>query len=326
MSEPTTAPTPQAALAWEAERRMPAGLAALAAALLTILGSVLNAVTLGKVPNYDDRIVTVTDALRLTVAGQPIPPGRLAAQAVWIGQHATIPIVAAILYGLGSVLVFPPIAYLFRATRARRPELQQYPLVLAAAGAVAYGVGHIVSSLARFIGATHFVHAADHTNSAAQDALGGSTYLVGAIILQAGALALGFAFVLICLNAMRVGLLTRFMGILGCIVGVTFVLPLDQQGIIRVFWLVALGALILGRWPTAIPKAWATGKAEPWPTQQQVREQREAARAQGRPATTPAAPAAPASRAPKPPTAPRPEPATAQAHPASKKRKRKRRT
>lgn len=323
MSEATTAPTPEAALAWEAQRRMAAGLAALAAALLTIFGSVLNSLTLGKLPSYDDKIVTVTDALRLTVAGQPVPGGRLAAQAIWIGQHATAPIIAAILFGLGSMLVFPPIAYLFRATRARRPALQQYPLVLAATGAVAYGVGHIASSLARFIGATHFVHAADQTNSAATDALGGSTYLVGAIILQAGALALGFGFVLICLNAMRVGLLTRFMGILGCIVGVTFVLPLDQQGIIRVFWLVALGALILGRWPTAVPKAWSTGKAEPWPTQQQVREEREAARRQGRPATTPAAPA---PQAPKPPSTPRPEPATAQAHPASKKRKRKRRT
>ena len=89
------------------------------------------------------------------------------------------------------------------------------------------------------------------------------------------------------------------------------------------FWLVALGALILGRWPTALPKAWATGKAEPWPTQQQVREQRDAARGRQQPATSPAASGA---HAPKPPTAPRPEPATTQAHASSKKRKRKRRT
>ena len=60
---------------------------------------------------------------------------------------------------------------------------------------------------------------------------------------------------------MRVGLLTRFMGVLGVIVGVAVapILPIDQQGIIRVFWLAALGMLFLGRWPSGTPKAWATG-------------------------------------------------------------------
>ena len=83
---------------------------------------------------------------------------------------------------------------------------------------------------------------------------------------------------------MRVGLLTRFMGVLGVIVGVAVapILPIDQQGIIRVFWLAALGMLFLGRLPSGTPKAWATGEAEPWPTQQQLREQRAAARAQAR--------------------------------------------
>jgi len=78
-----------------------------------------------------------------------------------------------------------------------------------------------------------------------------------------------------------VGLLTRFMGVLGVIVGVAVapILPIDQQGIIRVFWLAALGMLFLGRLPSGTPKAWATGQAEPWPSQQQLREQRAAARA-----------------------------------------------
>jgi hypothetical protein len=55
---------------------------------------------------------------------------------------------------------------------------------------------------------------------------------------------------MISLNAMRVGLLSRFMGVMGVIVGVAVapILPIDQQGIIRVFWLAALGVLFLGRW------------------------------------------------------------------------------
>jgi hypothetical protein len=231
-------------------------------------------------------------------------------------------------------------AYLFRAVRARKPELQQVALVMAAIGAVGFGLGRAVSEIARYLGAHDFVNAADQSNSAASDALSPSATLVGQVIWQAAALALGFAFVLIALNAMRVGLLTRFMGVLGIIVGVTFVLPLDQQGIIRVFWLGALGAVFLGRLPTGVPKAWTTGEAEPWPSQQQLREQREAARAEaaaGRSETwsgdkAPQRRASPTERTPAkapppaPPTPRRPDTATAGAHSSSKKRKRKRRS
>jgi len=230
-------------------------------------------------------------------------------------------------------------AYLFRAARARRPELQKIALVMAAIGAVGFGLGRAVSEIARYLGAAGFVDAADHTNSAATDALSPPVSLIGQVLWQAAALALGFAFVIIALNAMRVGLLTRFMGVLGIIVGVTFVLPLDQQGIIRVFWLGALGFLILGRWPT-VPKAWVTGEAEPWPSQQQLREQRDAARAGGEPAAgageAPSGREAKPARAerapaktppPAPPTPRRPDPAAAGTeHSASKKKKRKRRT
>ena len=94
----------------------------------------------------------------------------------------------------------------------------------------------------------------------------------------AAQLALGFAFVMICLNAMRVGLLTRFMGVLGIIVGVLFVVPLAPgPPVVQSFWLAALAALFAGRWPSGVPPAWTTGHAVPWPSQQALREQREAA-------------------------------------------------
>jgi hypothetical protein len=326
MTETPRSPTPETTLAWEAEQRARAGYSALGAAVLTIIGSVVTGLGLKDLPKFDDRIVTIVDALRRTAQGRPIPPGRLAAQAEWLGQHATVPIIGAILFGLGTLLIFPPMAYLFRATRARRPALPQLALVLAAIGVVGFGVGRTVAEIARYLGARDFTHAADHTNSAAADALSGSTFLIGQVIWQAGALGLGFAFVLLCLNAMRVGLLTRFMGILGLIVGVTFVLPLDQQGIIRVFWLAALGVLILRRWPGGAPKAWDTGEAEPWPSQQQVREQREAARVASGGEARPRRERRPAAQPAPPPAAGRPESPERVAHSASKKRKRKRRT
>jgi hypothetical protein len=321
-------------LAWEAEHRSRAAIAAFLAALLTIFGVLLTTVGQPGSNEFDDKVLTVVDTMGRTAAGERIPPGRIAAYTFEVGQSPALPIAGAVLFGLGSLAIYFAMGYLFRAVRARRPEFQQIALVMAAIGAVGFGLGRAVSEIARYLGAADFVDAADHTNSAASDALSPSASLIGQVVWQAAALALGFAFVLIALNAMRVGLLSRFMGILGIIVGVTFVLPLDQQGIIRVFWLGALGVLFLGRMPSGMPKAWTTGEAEPWPSQQQLREQRQAARADVGAAGEESAPrSSPTERTPAnapppaPPTPRRPDAAAAGSEQsASKKRKRKRRS
>ena len=126
-----------------------------------------------------------------------------------------------------------------------------------------FAVGRGASEIGRYVGASGF---SGGDNSQALDALTPPAYTVGQLLMLLGSFALGFAFVMLAMNAMRVGLLTRFMGVLGVIVGATFVLPLDQQGIIRSFWLAALGFLIAGRWPSGMPPAWETGAREPWPS------------------------------------------------------------
>jgi hypothetical protein len=88
--------------------------------------------------------------------------------------------------------------------------------------------------------------------------------------------------------------------------------------VVQPFWLLTLTALFLGRWPNGVPPAWQTGKAEPWPTQQELREERDKTKAAQLKAAGKAEPEA------------EPEPAAATAsagpaHPSSKKRKRKRR-
>jgi hypothetical protein len=117
----------------------------------------------------------------------------------------------------------------------------------------------------------------------------------------------------ICLNAMRVGLLTRFMGVLGIICGALIVLPiLSPLPIVQTFWLGAMALLLAGRWPNGLPPAWVTGEAQPWPSQQEAREARAArvrgAKAQPEPAPEPQAPSG-----------------DGRAHPSSRKKKRKRR-
>jgi hypothetical protein len=207
------------------------------------------------------------------------------------------------------------------------------------AGAILVGLG----TLAIFpLAARGFAHGADHTNAAALDARNDPIGVAGAIIGELGALALAIAFLLVCLHSMRAGLLTRFMGIIGMFVAATLVIRgFDPFGVVRSFWLGAFGMMVLGRLPRGRPPAWSVAEAVPWPTQQQVREQREAARraregdtqaerpgrrrapdANGAPAE-PRASRVPAPRAPQPR---REDAAAGRPHPSSKKRKRKRRS
>jgi hypothetical protein len=90
-------------------------------------------------------------------------------------------------------------------------------------------------------------------------------------------LLVGAATILISLNARRAGLLSSFMGILGVIVGVLFVLPLlGQLPVVQFFWVAALGALFLNRWPTDRGPAWETGEPDPWPTAAELRAEAQA--------------------------------------------------
>jgi hypothetical protein len=131
--------------------------------------------------------------------------------------------------------------------------------------------------------------------------------LRGVQILQLpGTLCLAFALVVLSLNSMRAGLLTRFMGVLGIICGVALVL-LPQNPIV-VFWLLALAVLFAHRWPQGMPPAWVTGEAVPWPSAAEVAERRAQARGEAPRRAEPVS-----------------EPGPPAPHPVSKKRKRKRR-
>ena len=261
-------PTPKDTLATEADSRSTAALGAWGAALFTIVGAILSGVGISGLPDADDKVVTILDALGKLGRGEAIPPGRLSEQVLWLGDHAVLPIAGAVLVSLGSLLIFLPFSYLYRATKARNTQLTSAVLVLGAIGCASFAFGRAASEISRYAGAAGF---SGGDNSQALDALTPSAYTIGQLLMLLGSFALGFSFVMLGMQAMRAGLLTRFMGVLGVIVGATFVLPLDQQGIIRSFWLGALGFLIAGRWPSGVPSAWETGRAEPWPSAAQTR-------------------------------------------------------
>jgi hypothetical protein len=216
-----------------------------------------------------------------------------------INDESTTFVISGVLQALSFVALGVVLWYLFRATRYRREETPSWALPLVLAGPVLLGAAAIVTDLDRLSIADDFLASGRQTPARAEDMLedrGGG----GGALGFAGTLAFAFALVLVPLNAMRAGLLSRFMGILGAVLAAAYVLMPPIAGILQLFWVNALAVLFLGRWPAGRGPAWETGEAIPWPTAaERAREAQEAAE----------------------PAEPEPEPVAER--PASRKRRRK---
>lgn len=267
-------------LAWEAEWRPRAAVAALVAGNFTLFGGIAASAVFQDFPK-----VSTLDGIR-DAAGLPLSvgPGLRTSQLQFYDDKVLPLLIVAVVLALGSMAMALVLGYLFRATHARAGNLPRIALVGAVGGPVMLGVAEIVLQVAISLKASQFVGGDNLSTLEAREALQGGAILVAQVLRQVGVLLLAFSLVLISLNAMRVGLLTRFMGILGMIVGGLFVIPLGGNlPVVQTFWLVAVGFLIFGRWPNGVPPAWQTGRAVPWPTQQELREQRGLAPAGGAP-------------------------------------------
>jgi hypothetical protein len=267
---------PEATLAREEEGRNLAAYASIAAGIATLAGGIASTVVSNRLPNDSDDVVTLLPALSDGLAGRDIPQGILGRQVAWIGDHVIAQAAGGVLVAIAALLMLIPLRYLFLAIRARNERLGRGGIIATVAGCLLSGVGFLVYTIAFSIEANNFADASVQTSGAARDAISNSVVQAATIIYQLGRFGLALALVILSLNAMRVGLLTRFFGILGILSGVLLVLPIDQPGIIRSVFFIALGLMFLGRWIGGRPPAWSTGTAQPWPSQQELRERRAA--------------------------------------------------
>jgi hypothetical protein len=319
------AATPDETLAAERQRRTKAGVSAIVAALLTLASAL---VVLAAIKDFP--VVHLLDALRSSL-GQDGGSGRgpVARGLLYFDDH--LPLFAAfqLMPAIAAAALGVTMTFLYRSTLARNPALGKLPLVSAVAGSVLLVVAALVVTVSLTIDVKAFADGADQSEKAARDVFASPVRDVGNYLSVLGRLALVVAIVTGALNAMRVGLLTRFMGVLGIIVGVLFILPQleGQVPFVKIFWLFGVGLLFLHRWPGAMPPAWVTGEAQPWPTQQEIREQRAAAQAERTGGGPEEKVRRPRRGRAEPPETPAPEPprTLTKQHPSSKKKKRKRR-
>jgi hypothetical protein len=230
-----------------------------------------------------------------------------------INEQSGAYLASAVLSALAALLLGGVFYYLFRAVVARGGGVPGWFVYLVIGAPIVYAISSVAGALDAINLADEFSSGTPIRGHAGEDRaqdLGGSGPALVALA-TAGTVGLAFLFVMLPLRARRVGLLTPFMGILGAIAGALVVFQLaGVSAVIQAFWLGALGALLLGRWPGGRGPAWESGEAEPWPTAAQRR-----------------------GDAPKPspeptpeldPSAPPPEPEPVPERPASRKRRKKR--
>ena len=288
-------------LAWEARASKPAAAAAVIAGVTGFAGYVLSQVVRAGSDDGSDGFLREID------------------------ERNTEFIASGALQAVSFLLLLVPLLYLFRATRYRRPQFTQTAALLAVLGAVTVAAGVLIQQLKLIdiakdffpfeipgdvgeLSGDEYAEAVDPDKAAderIQDELG--AVLPG--IVAGGTLALAFSVVMITLNAMRVGLLSRFMGVLGIGMGVMFVIPFGIQPILQLYWLAALALIFINRWPGGRGPAWQTGEEIPWPGAAEQREEIERRRAEREGLAEPPAET--------------PEPETPR--PASRKRRKKRR-
>ena len=295
-------------LAWESQWAPRAAVVAILGGLATFAGTIIANTALRGRPQ-----VTLDMGLR-DLANPSNPNGLLAPLLEHLDDKLLAFTGGQIVTALSGPLAALALVFLFRAIQARHPALGRGAIIALVTGGVATLVGGIVGPVSVAMSISDFVSSSDQTTEAANDALKPSVALTAGLIAFIGRVALGLGIVLIALNAMRVGLLTRFMGILGVMAGAFMAFPLIQLPIVQAFWLIALGLVFTRRLPGGVPPAWETGRAEPWPTRQQLLEQQGKLKPAATPAKGDLPPAAdPLGSAP-----------DRSGHPRSKKKKRRR--
>jgi hypothetical protein len=243
-----------------------------------------------------------------------------------INEHRRfkLDLVSNLVGAVGWLGVAFTLRFLFRAARARNEQLNPFFGVIAITGAAAIAISGVALAIASSLWAHDFVSQGSQTYDQAKSLTSGPLLPILSYAGLLGLLMTAVGYVLISLNAMRVGLLTRFMGYLGIFAGVLTIAAITPVPIVPGYWLVALGILFLGRWPTGTPPSWRSGRSEPWPSTQQMREEARQRNTGGRGGR-----AKPAGRAPAVKPAPAAPMATGEANGSARstaqKRKRKKR-
>lgn len=245
----------------EARERPRAAWLAGAAGLLQI-GSGLGA----GIVQRDMPVVTALDTLRVAAGGSVTGrDGLRSEQFRFLDDHFAAFVGLSIVQAISFLLFGYALLLIFRAASGRAPG-RTITGPLAIMGGAGMAIGGILSQVGSMVAVSDAVAAQQWTLTPAAN----SVALFGQTVSFFGSFLLAAAAIMVSLAAMRTGLFTRFLGILGVMVGVLTLLPIPplRAGAIflQALWLLFVAFALLGRGRAGLPPAWAAGEAIPWPS------------------------------------------------------------
>ncbi|MQA74534.1 MAG: hypothetical protein GEU88_09385 [Solirubrobacterales bacterium] len=179
-------------------------------------------------------------------------------------------LLSALARSLAFALMTVPLLYVFRAAQARSPRVSSPmigfvfigPILLAAQGLISWAAQvQVASDFVSRLGPGGDIY------TLLDGLIDDSTMFdVAANLLFPAILGLIVAMVYVPLQAMRVGLMSRFFSTLGMALGASTLFIVPSLSLLALtLWFGWLGFTIIGRAPQGRPPAWDAGEAVPWP-------------------------------------------------------------
>jgi hypothetical protein len=185
-------------------------------------------------------------------------------------------LIASVLNAIASLTIAWTLLFLYRCARARNDQVKSFIKYIAiAAGGLAAVTGVLYAAIVA-VKVHEFATTGAQTYAEANRLTSGAGLLALQLVGQLAALLMAVAFVLVSMQAMKQGLLSRFMGYLGMFAGALVLFQITQIPVVQCYWLLALAYLFSGRWPTGVPEAWRTGRSVPWASSAEMRAKRAA--------------------------------------------------
>ena len=260
-------------VAGETERRNRLSVPSFAGGFLYLLGAIIIASTLNGAPT-----VGLFQGLAPAISGVANPTVSPRAVEVKFISHHAFPLISGSVIAAISVLALTLILLvMLDATVFRRPVTWPYARTLLIVGGIAVAVASLAHQVVGAIETHKFATGHDLSNHAVEQALtkASPTLIVAYVSLLAG-LAFAVGMIITMINALRVGLLPRWMSFLGMFTALLILFPLGgaELQVVPAFWMVMMGILYNGKWPGGDPPAWQSGEARPWPSRAQMQAAR----------------------------------------------------
>lgn len=185
-----------------------------------------------------------------------------------VGQSANGQLTAMWLRVASLLLIAAVAVFLFRAIRARQPAHARFIpalgviAVVVVAAATAVGFFEVRDVARDYIASGP--RTLDRAESLLDDARDGGLLRAANIGQILGGLLLGVWISLTSLEGMRVGLLTRFLGVFGIGTGLASAVGIPISAALFMGWFGSVAILAFGYWPGGRPPAWETGRAIGW--------------------------------------------------------------